>query len=110
MQFKKRQLGRFQVALTGKGASTHLLLIGTVIYEIIVKCTIAFFFIIFSFILICNPFPLTSTRSGNESTDGALGIDPFNILYIDKRLEVAYIPPKYSLLLNKYNTLDEHVS
>lgn len=36
--------------------------------------------------------------------------DPFAEETRDKRLFVADIPPAYSLLLNKYYSLDEHVS
>jgi hypothetical protein len=36
--------------------------------------------------------------------------DPFEKGNIDRRLFVADIPPHYSLLLNKFNTLEEHVS
>jgi hypothetical protein len=36
--------------------------------------------------------------------------DPFSVESRDSRLFVADIPPGYSLLLNKYYSLDEHVS
>ena len=37
-------------------------------------------------------------------------LDPFAKATRDERLFVADVPPGYSLLLNKFNSLDEHVS
>lgn len=51
----------------------------------------------------------TDTLARKMSSEGDY-VDALNILQMDKNLIVSEIPPFHTLTLNKYNTINDHVS